>query len=179
MGTIRVGKNNPKEFMSSGWTTVTETAAPLVMSEESKAEVIESLKTLPESEWVVTLRNHGLVDEANDCERSLAEKHLHELGKEARERRLAEIMAMPSEEQLSLLIEEGFEEEAKVLAKKLSDDALNTEKTDDGNGEENQPQEGVVGGEPMELSVADDEKKEESKVKETPKRGRKPRKAKK
>jgi hypothetical protein len=180
MGTIKVGKNNPKEFRSSGWTSVTETAAPLVMSEERKAEVMESLKDLPESEWVATLRNHGLVDEANECERSLAEKHLHELGKEARERRLAEIMSMPSEEQLSLLIEEGFEEEAKVLAKKLSEEALDIEKTDDGNGEENQPQDGVVGCEPMELSTAEDEKKEESKAKDAPKRGgRKPGKTKK
>lgn len=179
MGTIRVGKNNPKEFMSSGWTSVTETAAPLVMSEEKKAEVMESLKDLPESEWVVTLRNHGLVDEANDCERSLAEKHLRELGVEARKRRLAEIDALPESERLSLLIEEGFDEEAKILARKLSEDAIGAEKTDDGNGEENQPQDVVVDVEPIDLSSDGEKKEEDSKVVEAPKRGRKPRKAKK
>ena len=37
-----------------------------------------------------------------------------------REVRLAQIMAMPEQEQLALLVGEGFEEEAKALSEKLS-----------------------------------------------------------
>lgn len=37
-----------------------------------------------------------------------------------REVRLAQIKAMPEQEQLALLVGEGFEEEAKVLSEKLS-----------------------------------------------------------
>ena len=43
-----------------------------------------------------------------------------EVKKDAREKRLAEIKALPVDEQLPLLLEEGFTDEAKELSEKLA-----------------------------------------------------------
>lgn len=61
-----------------------------------------------------------------------------EVKKDAREKRLAEIKSLPVDEQLPLLLEEGFTDEAKELSEKLAvEQAGEGEKTetDDGDGE--------------------------------------------
>ena len=85
---------------------------------------------------------------------------------EAREQRLAEIKAMPVEAQLSLLLEEGFEGEAKELSERLA--FGQEEQTDEGTDEENQGTEVQTDGTEAELNVAGDEPTEpaESAVKE-------------
>lgn len=156
MGTIRVGKSSPVAYKSSGWTTVTNEDSPNTLSEEEKASFLASVKQMPKDKWVSTLRNAGFDDEANECERLLAEEHLQELRRSSRANRLAEIKAMDEEVQLPLLIEEGFDDEAKLLSEKLS---AKQEHDDGGDGEYHEPQEERTGGEPNELS-AESEKKQ-------------------
>lgn len=78
---------------------------------------------------------------------------------DVREKRLAEIMALPSDEQLPLLLEEGFTEEAQKLSEELTH--CQQERTDEGSGEENQEQEAPVDGTFTDLTK---ERKEESLV---------------
>jgi len=121
MGTIRIGRQGEKPFNGGSITTSPEVAAPKQMSEDEKAAFIESLKKLPKDKWVSALRNAGLNEEANECERSLAEEHLHEINAKNRAKRLAEIQAMEDEEaQLQILLDEGFTDEASALAEKLA-----------------------------------------------------------
>ena len=154
MGTIKVGQKNPKTYQSTGFTTVTaekEKAAPKVLGENEKKELIEGIMRMPVEKRVAALRDAGLSQEADEYETYLADEHLRKLYEENRARRLSEIMALPEDQQLALLIEEGFEDEAKELSEKLAF-ANDMEKTEDGNGEENVCQEENVGGEPAELS---------------------------
>ena len=174
MGTIRVGQKNPKTYQSTGFTTVTAEktkAAPKVLSEDEKKKLIDSIMQLPTEKRVAALRNAGLSKEADEYETYLADEHIRELNEENRAKRLAEIKAMPEEDQLSLLIEEGFEDEAKELSEKLALDS-DGEKTDEGNGEENQANEANVGGESAELSEGEDTEKKEktTKTKAAPKK---------
>jgi hypothetical protein len=121
MGTIRIGRIEKKPYNGGSITTSPEVAAPKQMSEEEKAAFIESLKKLPKDKWVSALRNAGLEQEANDCEKALAEEHLHEVNAKNRAKRLEEIQAMEDEEaQLQLLLDEGFTDEAGALAEKLA-----------------------------------------------------------
>lgn len=148
MGTIKVGQKNPKPYQSTGFTTVTaekEKAAPKVLGENEKKELIEGIMRMPVEKRVAALRDAGLASEADEYETYLASEHLRKLYEENRARRLVEIRLLPEDQQLALLIEEGFEDEAKDLSEKLAF-ADGCEKTEDGNGEEN------VGGEPVELS---------------------------
>ena len=78
---------------------------------------------------------------------------------DVREKRLAEIMALPSDEQLPLLLEEGFTEEAQKLSEDLAH--CQQECIDEGSGEENQGQEAPVDGTFTDLT---EESKEESLV---------------
>lgn len=121
MGTIRIGRIEKKPYNGGLITTSPEVAAPKQMSEEEKTVFMESLKKLPKDKWVSALRNAGLEEEANECEKALAEEHLHELNAKNRAKRLAEIQAMDDEEaQLQLLLDEGFTDEAGALAEKLA-----------------------------------------------------------
>jgi hypothetical protein len=121
MGTIRIGRIEKKPYNGGSITTSPEVAAPKQMSEEEKAAFMESVKKLPKDKWVSALRNAGLEEEANECEKALAEEHLHELNAKNRAKRLAEIQAMDDEEaQLQLLLDEGFTDEAGTLAEKLA-----------------------------------------------------------
>lgn len=154
MGTIKVGQKNPKTYQSTGFTTVTaekEKAAPKVLVENDKNKLIEEVMKLPVEERVAALRKAGLSQEADEYETVLADEHLRKMNEESRARRLAEIRALPEDEQLPLLIDEGFEDEAKELSEKL---ALGNdgEKTEEGNGEENDGQEENVDSELSELS---------------------------
>ena len=174
MGTIRVGQKNPKVYQSTGFTTVTASqtkAAPKVLSEDEKKKLIDSIMQMPTDKRVAALRSAGLSKEADEYETYLADEHLRELNEENRAKRLAEIKAMPEEDQLSLLIEEGFEDEAKELSEKLALDGEG-ERTDEGNGEENQANETNVGGEPAELSEGEDTENTEkaTKTKAAPKK---------
>lgn len=184
MGTIRIGRNKQNDFVPE-LVTASKQERP-VLSDEEKANLLQSIKLMPKDKWVSALRSAGLDAEADECERSLAEEHLRELELEARKKRLDEIMAMDEDEQLALLIAEGYEEEAKALSEKLAVanaessptekeevESFNTEKTDDGNGEENQPIEGAVDGEPSELSS--DAGNDDVSIKVASRRGRKPR----
>ena len=73
--------------------------------------------------------------------------------KEKRENRLKEILALPVDEQLPLLLEEGYEEEAKELSERLAaEQNVGQEKTDDGTGEDNQGTEVPADGTEAELN---------------------------
>lgn len=127
MGTIRVGKKNPKAITPNGWSTVGSGVVSSVAvgkkelsGEERERFIKDLLSPLPKEQWVSALREHGFVDEAADCERSLAEEHLRELNMKERAERLAAIRQLPEVEQLPLLVEEGFDEEANALHEKLS-----------------------------------------------------------
>lgn len=75
----------------------------------------------------------------------------------ARLQRLSEIKTMPIEEQLSLLLAEGYEDEAKELSERLAaEQEQGQEKTDEGTGEENQGAEAQVDGTTTELNNDDD-----------------------
>ena len=130
MGVIRVGQKNPKTVSLMGGISLKAVPKARVMDEKEKAAFIEGLKKMPKGEWVSALRNAGLDDEANDCERSLAEEHLHELNLKNRSRRLAEIQQMPEEERLPLLQEEGYDDEAKALSEKLAASKESSEETE-------------------------------------------------
>ena len=170
MGTIKVGLKNPKEFKPGGWTTASEQP---VIGESEKSALLESIRRMPREKWVSAMRSAGLNDEADECERLLAEEHLRELSLKARTERLAEIKAMPEEEQLALLVEEGFDEEAKELSERL---AVVSEEEGAGTGDENVGTESPVGGGLAELSDGDEGKKNEAAPK---KRGRRAKNAKK
>ena len=137
MGTIRIGRVNQKTYEAGSITTgeSAQSAPKKQMNEEEKAKFLESVQQLPKDKWVSALRNAGLEDEANECEKALAEEHLHELNAKNRAKRLAEIQAMDEEEQLTLLIEEGFDEEAKELSERLAIKSEEDGGVDEGNGE--------------------------------------------
>lgn len=126
MGAIRIGKKNPTRVDSANITKMANTnhsapsASEKSLSEEDKAKLIENIKALPKDKWVSALRSAGLEKEADECEKSLAEEHIHEMKVDARKQRLAEIKALDEDEQLPLLLEEGFDDEAKALSEKLS-----------------------------------------------------------
>lgn len=124
MGQIRVGQKKQGTYRSTGFSTVAnkaeETPKPAAMSKESKDKLMEKIMSLLEAERVAAMRDNGLSDEADKYETFLAEEHLREINEENRKKRLAEIETLSEEERLPLLIEEGFEEEAKELSEKLS-----------------------------------------------------------
>lgn len=167
MGTIRVGKKGHKTYTSEGFSTVTASAkgaVQKVLSAEEKERLLSSIMSMPVEKRVGAMRAAGLNEKADEYETFLAEEHLRKMNEANRAKRLAEIKAMPEEDQLSLLIEEGFEDEAKELSEKLALDGEG-EKTDEGNGEENHGDEENVGGEPAELSEGEKTEKKEKAVK--------------
>lgn len=173
MRTIRVGREKQKPF---GVENAPNVQLPSeTMSEEQKQKFLESISQMPKDKWVGALRSAGFESEANECERELAEEHLRELELESRKKRLDEIMSMDDDDKLSLLIAEGFDDEAKMLseamaaeiadaetpspAENVETESFGAEMTDEGIGEENEPIAAVADGEDNVLSVVDDEKK--------------------
>ena len=176
MGIIRVGKKNPQAYLSGGFGASRSDAEKKVFSEDERLKLIESIKRMPKEKWVSALRSVGLTEDADECERSLAEEHLNEM----RNTRLAEIMAMDEDDRLTTLVEEGFDEEAKELSQKLSvravadnADTTNSEQMteDAGNGEENVGIEASVAGDSSELGS--DEKPEKPKKRTYTRRSKK------
>ena len=86
------------------------------MTQESRKQLADALMQLPKEKIIPAMRSAGLDDEANELEQQFAQDHLMEL----RQQRLAEIYALPEDEQLSLLIGEGYTEEAKELSERLA-----------------------------------------------------------
>ena len=166
MGTIRVGKSNPKEYSPMGFGMGQKKSAPKVLTEEQKEKLLDSIGKMPVENRVAALRSAGLVDEANEYERHLADEQARML----RANRLAEIMAMPLEERLSLLLAEGYDEEAKALSESLS--FGKEERTDDGHGEEGEGVDGTVDSpDPVEVKEdSDGEGSEESDASATTKK---------
>ena len=122
MRTIRIGRRgessfNPGEPGASKMPPASET-----MTEEQRASYIESVMRMPKEKRVSALRSVGLGAEADELERSLAEEHLRELELDARRKRLAELDELGEEERISILIAEGFEEEAKLLSEKMANE---------------------------------------------------------
>ena len=88
------------------------------MTQESRKQLAETLMHLPKERIIPAMRSAGLDDEANELEQQFAQEHLMEM----RQQRLAEIYAMPEDEQLGVLIAEGYTEEAKELSERLAAD---------------------------------------------------------
>ena len=88
---------------------------------------------MPPDKQVKALRDVGLEEEANALQKKRAEENMQKNQAEWRKKRLQEINALPLEDQLSVLLEEGFTEEAKELSERLA--AAQEEQTGDGSGE--------------------------------------------
>lgn len=162
MGTIRVGKKNPKAITPNGWSTVGSGVVSSVAAvkkelsgEERERFIRDLLSPLPKEQWVSALREHGFAAEADECERSLAEEHLRELNAKARAERLAAILQLPESEQLQLLVEEGYHEYADSLRKKLSAEAAAPDEEESPSDEAPVDDDKVGGDVPAELTAAE------------------------
>ncbi len=146
MGTIRVGQKSPKTVDMGGFTVVPNGATNenKGMTAEEKAKLIEEIGNLPKEQIVPTLRKHGFNEIADITEAQMKQADAEAAKKAAdaeaeekkREIRLNEILSLPVEEQLPLLLAEGYEDEAKALSEKLAAEQ-EQEKTDAGTGDEN------------------------------------------
>lgn len=154
MGKIQVGQKRPKTVDMGGFTIAPNDAAVTDkgISAEEKAKQIEKIMQLPKEQIVPELRKRGFNEIADVTEaqmkqvQSEAQKQADEAEKqkEARESRLQEILSLPDEEQLPLLLAEGYEEEAKELSERLAAEkaaaeaaAAELEQTGEGAGDEN------------------------------------------
>ena len=148
MGTIRVGQKSPKTVDMGGFTVApSANVENKGMSAEEKAKLIEEIMQLPKEQIVPELRKHGLNEVADITEAQMKQAEAEadakaakeaaekEAEKKKREDRLNEILALPVEEQLPLLLEEGYEDEAKELSERLA--AEQQEQTGEGTGEKN------------------------------------------
>lgn len=158
MGSIIVGQKSKKTVNMGGVTIVPNSGANAAnkggMTAEEKKALVEKIMEMQKDQIVPELRKHGFTDIADITEAQMkeAEKDAQEA---AREKRLAEIMALPVEEQLPLLLAEGYEDEAKELSERLAaEQEHGQEKTDDGTGEENTGTEAPADGTTAELNEA-------------------------
>ncbi len=153
MGTIRVGQKSPKTVDMGGFTVAPNDGATVEkkggMTAEEKKVLVEKIMQMPKDQIVPELRKHGFTDIADITEAQMKEVE-KEAQANAREKRLVEIMTLPAEEQLHLLLEEGFTEEAQKLSEQLAKEKQ--EHIDEGTGEENTGHEETVGGEGAELN---------------------------
>lgn len=139
MGTIKVGQKNPKTVEMGGFTVAPANNGATKeskLSAEEKARIVKNIMALPKDQIVPALRKNGFNDIADITEAEMKKADEEAAKEEACEKRLAEIMAMPVEEQLPLLLAEGYEDEAKELSERLAAEQ-EQEKTDEGTGEEN------------------------------------------
>lgn len=158
MGTIKVGQKSPKTVDMGGFTIAPNNGGASAqnnggMSAEAKAKKIEEIMQLPKEQIVPELRKHGFTEIADITEAQIKKYEAETAKENARENRLAEIKAMPEEEQLPLLLAEGFEDEAKELSEKLALEQQQQEQTGEGSGEENHVQEEVADGCESELNT--------------------------
>ena len=152
MGKIVVGQKNRKTVDMGGFTVASSGAKTENrggMTAEEKKALVEKIMQMPKDQIVSELRKHGFNDIADITEAQMkeAEKDAQE---DAREKRLSEIKALPAEEQLPLLLEDGFTEEAQKLSEQLAKEKQ--EHIDEGTGEEDTGHEEPVGGEDAELN---------------------------
>lgn len=174
MGKIRVGQKSPKTVDMGGFTVAPNNGGASTqnnggMSAEAKAKKIEEIMQLPKEQIVPELRKHGFNELADiteaqmkqaDAEAEAAKKAAEaEAEEKKRENRLNEILALPDEEQLPLLLAEGYEDEAKELSERLAADkaaaeaaAAEQEQTGEGTGEENTGIEAPADGTTSELN---------------------------
>lgn len=159
MGTIKVGQKSPKTVDMGGFTIAPNNGGASAqnnggMSAEAKAKKIEEIMQLPKEQIVPELRKHGFTEIADITEAQMKKAEAETAKENARENRLAEIKAMPEEEQLPLLLAEGFEDEAKELSEKLAlEQEQQQEQTGEGSGGENLGQEEVADGGESELNT--------------------------
>ena len=139
MGTIIVGQKKQKTVDMGGVTIVPNSGVNVAnkgsMTAEEKKALVEKIMEMPKDQIVPELRKHGFTDIADITEAQMkeAEKDAQE---DAREKRLAEIMALPVDERLPLLLAEGYEDEAKELSERLA--AEKQEQAGEGAGDEDQ-----------------------------------------
>ena len=157
MGTIKVGQQNPKTVEMGGFTVAPvnngATQNKSGMTAEEKAKKIEEIMLLPKEQIVPELRKQGFNEVADITEAQMKQADAEAAKKKARYDRLAEIKAMPVEEQLPLLLAEGYEDEAKELSELLAaEQNVGQEKTDDGTGDDNQGTEVPADGTEAELN---------------------------
>lgn len=157
MGTIKVGQQNPKTVEMGGFTVAPvnngATQNKSGMTAEEKAKKIEEIMLLPKEQIVPELRKQGFNEIADITEAQMKQADAEAAKEKARYDRLVEIKAMPVEEQLPLLLAEGYEDEAKELSELLAaEQNVGQEKTDDGAGEDNQGTEVPTDGTEAELN---------------------------
>ena len=166
MGSIIVGQKKQKTVNMGGVTIVPNSGVNVAnkggMTAEEKKALVEKIMNMPKDQIVSELRKHGFTDIADITEAQMKEAEKDEQ-EDAREKRLAEIMALPVDEQLPLLLAEGYEDEAKKLSEELAaeqggessgkaedttaeDGEGEKTETDDGDGEgETEPEKRKVG----------------------------------
>lgn len=158
MGTIKVGQKSPKTVDMGGFTVARTTNVATNenkngMTAEEKAKKIEEIMQLPKEQIVPELRKHGFNEVADITEAQMKQADAEAAKEKARYDRLAEIKAMPVEEQLPLLLAEGYEDEAKELSELLAaKQNVGQEKADEGTGEDNQGTEVPADGTTSELN---------------------------
>lgn len=153
MGTIRVGQKSPKTVEMGGFTVAPANNGATKeskLSAEEKARIVKNIMALPKDQIVPALRKNGFNDIADITEAEMKKADEEAAKEEARESRLAEIKAMPVEEQLPLLLAEGYEDEAKELSERLA--AEQQEQTGEGTGDENIGTEAPADGTTAELN---------------------------
>lgn len=142
MGKIRIGKDGKKSYESMGPIVPTANLVEKKQedverrySEEDKERIRKEVMSLPREQIVPELRRRGLNDLAELVEKGMKEQEAFaaEIARKAKEKedakrkeesraqRLEEIKAMPEEEQLPLLLAEGYEDEARELSEKLAE----------------------------------------------------------
>ena len=156
MGTIKVGQKNPKTVEMGGFTVAPSNNGATKeskLSAEEKARIVKNIMALPKDQIVPALRKNGFNEIADITEAQMKQADAEAAKEKARYDRLAEIKAMPVEEQLPLLLAEGYEDEAKELSELLATEQnVGHEKTGDGTGEDNQGTEVPADGTEAELN---------------------------
>jgi len=155
MGTIKVGQKNQKTVDMGGFTVAHTTNVATNenkngMTAEEKAKKIEEIMQLPKEQIVPELRKQGFNEVADITEAQMKQADAEAAKEKARYDRLAEILVLPVEEQLSLLLAEGYEDEAKELSERLA--AEQQEQTGEGTGDENIGTEAPADGTTAELN---------------------------
>lgn len=173
MGIIIVGQKKQKTVNMGGVTIVPNSGVNVAnkggMTAEEKKALVEKIMEMPKDQIVPELRKHGFTDIADITEAQMKEAE-KEAQEDAREKRLAEIMALPVDERLPLLLAEGYEDEAKKLSEELAaeqggESSGNAEDTtaEDGEGEKTETDDGDGEGEiePEKRKVGRPKKSEE------------------
>lgn len=124
MGSIIVGQKRP-QTVNMGGITVSPSKNDISekkqeLSSEENARIVKNIMTLPKEQIVPALRKNGFNDIADITEAEMKADAEAKAKADAREKRLAEIMALPVYERLPLLLAEGYEDEAKKLSEELA-----------------------------------------------------------